>query len=96
MRIFLLTILLTCFVITPVFAKDVVVGVNGMVCDFCAQSLNKVFMKEPGVENLDISLGDKTVTIHLADGSDISDKKIRELINWAGYETASITRDYRP
>ncbi len=73
-------------------AKDITVNVNGMVCDFCAQSLEKVFLKEDGVQNLDISLKNKTVVIQLDDDADISDEKINELIEWAGYETAGIIR----
>lgn len=73
-------------------AKDITVSVNGMVCDFCAQSLNKVFLKEEGVKSLNISLENKTVIIHMDDEADITDEKITQLIEWAGYETAGITR----
>jgi copper chaperone CopZ len=73
-------------------AKDITVNVNGMVCDFCAQSLKKVFLKEDGVQGLDISLENKTVIIQLDEEAEISDEKINELIEWAGYETAGIVR----
>ena len=78
---------------TSAMAKDITVNVNGMVCDFCAQSLNKVFLKEDGVESLDISLENKTVVIHMAEDATITDEKINELIEWAGYENAGITRE---
>jgi copper chaperone CopZ len=89
---FFALILLALIVSTPLMAKQITAEVNGLVCDFCAQSLTKVFMKEPGVEKLDVSLENKTVTIHLNDNATITDEKINELISWGGYDVVKIQR----
>ena len=80
---------------TPVHAneKDVVAEVNGMVCDFCAQSLSKVFGKEDSVNDINVSLDTQTVTIDVKDGKTLRDEKIKELIEWGGYELVSIKRN---
>lgn len=89
---FILILTVSLFVSLPAMAKAITVNVNGMVCDFCAQSLEKVFLKEDGVASLDISLSDKTVIINMTDDANMTDEKIKELISWAGYETAGIER----
>ena len=66
--------------------------VNGMVCDFCAQSLTKVLMKNDAVESVDISLETQFVTIILKDGGEITDEEVDKAIYWAGYENVGITR----
>lgn len=96
MKKILLTLLLFPSLITPVMAQektdDIVVEVSGLVCDFCAQSLKKVFGKEDSVNNIDVSLDDQTVTIDTKEGQDISDEKIKELIEWGGYDLIKINR----
>jgi copper chaperone CopZ len=72
--------------------RDVLVTVNGMVCDFCAQSLKKVFGKEDGVTGLSVDLDNQLVIIDMEDGASISDEKIAELIDWGGYDLVSIER----
>ena len=74
-----------------VMAGDTVhVGVNGMVCDFCAQSLKKVFLKQGAVQKVDISLEDKLITLELKKGKAIDDATIKKLVVDAGYEVSSI------
>jgi len=78
------------FVPASAYAQ-VVVGVNGMVCDFCAQALNKVFLREDAVDRIDVSLDDKTVTIHYKDGAEpLSEEIIGTLIYEAGYNMDGI------
>jgi copper chaperone CopZ len=77
----------------PALAGTIVVDVNGMVCDFCAQSLKKIFGEQEAVENIDINLDDETVTIITHEEQDISDEKINELIYYAGYDVRAIRRE---
>ena len=72
--------------------KDIHVGVNGMVCDFCAQSLKKTFKKQAAVRDVDISLEDKLVTVHLKPGQTIDDATIKKTISDAGYAVTTIHR----
>ena len=41
------------------------INVNGMVCDFCAQSIEKVFMKRIEVKGINVNLEDQKVVIYL-------------------------------
>ncbi len=66
------------------------VYVNGLVCDFCAQSLEKVLRKDPAIHNVSIDLKTKTVVIYLSKGASLTDKKISQYINDAGYAVDSI------
>jgi copper chaperone CopZ len=68
------------------------VGVDGMVCDICAQSLIKIFKQEQGVDKIDISLEKKLMTITLKSGATLSDEAIRKHIDYAGYKVANIHR----
>ncbi len=68
------------------------IEVNGLVCDFCAQSIRKVFLKTGAVEEIDVNLKRKFVTVYLKKGKDLSDKKAVKLITDSGYATVSISR----
>jgi copper chaperone CopZ len=96
MKKLLVALMLLCLPFTSMAAEPkgqvIHVGVDGMVCDFCAQSLKKLFLKEEGVEALDVSLDDKLVTITMKPGGDIADDKINKLIDHAGYKATNIHR----
>lgn len=91
-------------IINPVFAAEKVpavkpaatqtihVGVNGMVCDFCAQSLKKVFGKQKGVEKVDISLEKKLITLTLTSDAKLDDTTITRLVTDSGYAVEKIHR----
>ncbi len=74
------------------FAKDVKVTVKGMVCAFCAQGVSMKIQRQDGVENVDVSLEKKLVTIHLKDGKDLPDEKIKSLLTDSGYDVEKIDR----
>lgn len=71
---------------------DITVAVNGMVCDFCAQSLMKVLERNDAVETVEISLEDKTIAIVLKEGGSMSDEELDKAVKSAGYNIASIDR----
>ena len=73
-------------------SKIIKVDVHGMVCDFCARALEKVFARQDKVNKIDVSLEDKLVKIYLKQGQDMSDDKVEELVNDAGYAMAGIRR----
>lgn len=66
------------------------VGVDGMVCDFCAQSLKKEFKKEKAVQDVAISLEDKMVTLTLKPQTKLDDAAIKKHIDYAGYKVTKI------
>ncbi len=73
--------------------KHVFVKINGLVCDFCARSMEKVFMKKDPVSGVKVDLSAKIVTIDLKEGSAFSDDDIRKGVTDAGYAVVSIERD---
>lgn len=74
-------------------APEATAIVDGMVCDFCAQGLKKVFMKEPMVKDVAIDLTTKEVRIILKPGETIDDGLINKKVDWAGYKVTGIKRD---
>ena len=95
--VFLLLILLT-FCIGSAYAKTIKIGVEGMVCDFCAQSIQIVFLKQAGVEKVDVNLDIGKVIVKMADvfqddEDGISDERIKQLFLDAGYSISKIERD---
>ena len=51
------------------------VATNGMVCDFCAQAIEKVFMKREEVQGIKVDLDNQKVVIYLKDNASIDDEK---------------------
>lgn len=72
--------------------EDIAIKVNGMVCDFCAQSVWKVMEDYDGVTHVDIDLDTGLVTVHMEAGKSLSDEKLDEAITYAGYDLVSIER----
>jgi hypothetical protein len=71
----------------------VVVDVLGVVCDFCATAMNKIFSKRDEVAAIYVDLDKKTLSLVINDGSDLSDQQIEKLAKQAGYRIAAIRRD---
>lgn len=85
------------FLIAPATAADKgcanpqsVAKVDGMVCDFCAQGLKKVLLKEANVESVDINLTTKEVVVTPKAGQTIEDATIKAKVDWAGYKFTGI------
>ena len=66
--------------------KTLIANVNGLVCDFCAQSIKKMLMKEPGVTDVKVDLSGKTVTVGLKAGGDLPEARLKGLLKDAGYD----------
>ena len=69
------------------------INVNGMVCDFCAQSIEKVFMKRIEVKGINVNLEHQKVVIYLEKETDIEDTTISTLFEDAGYTVETINRN---
>ena len=70
----------------------IVVKLRGLVCDFCAHALEKVFRKRKEVSRISVDLETKLLTLYLKKGQDLKDKKVRKLVEDAGYNTVAIQR----
>lgn len=69
------------------------VAVEGMVCDFCAQAIEKVFLKKDEVVGITVDLDNQNVLIALKEDTNISDDAVEELFINAGYNVAEINRE---
>jgi copper chaperone CopZ len=66
--------------------KQVVANVNGLVCDYCAQTIHQSLMKEPGVTDASVDLTAKTVTVSLKEGASLPEPRLKTLLKDAGYD----------
>lgn len=70
----------------------IVAKVNGLVCDFCAQALKKVFKKQDAVASLDVNMDKGEVSIILKPGKNLAEKTLKTLITDSGYSYVSSER----
>lgn len=74
--------------------EKVIVNVQGMVCDFCAQGLEKMFMKKKGVQSIRIDLEASQVILALEKKNTLDNHAIIELIRNNGINTVTINRSW--
>ncbi|MEK9657255.1 MAG: heavy metal-associated domain-containing protein [bacterium] len=72
--------------------KTVTSYVEGMVCDFCARGLEKVFAQHAAVASINVSLEEGTVSIKMKPNKTVSNEKITELIKNNGLSVRQIVR----
>ena len=58
-------------------ARTIEMNVNGLVCAFCAQGIEKTFKARPETEGVVVSLEHRLVAVKLKDDTDISDESLR-------------------
>jgi len=75
-----------------VAGKTIVADVDGIVCAFCVQGIQKIFKKSGKANEVVISLAQKKVFIAEKEGQTITDAEFSETIHHAGFKTISITR----
>ncbi len=73
--------------------KKINVFVNGLVCDFCARSIEKIFKKDDSVSDIEVNLEKMLITIYVNENKILNDKTIKKLINDSGYDVTEIYRD---
>jgi copper chaperone CopZ len=74
-------------------AKTIQIDVDGLVCAFCAQGIEKKMKAQPATDKVFVSLEKKLVAVSLKDGQDIADDKLRAEITDAGYVVKGIRRN---
>jgi copper chaperone CopZ len=73
-------------------AKTIRMEVNGLVCAFCAQGIEKKLRTMQPTQDVYVSLERKLVAVALKDGQDIPDASLKESLRDAGYEVVQIAR----
>ena len=69
------------------------ISVNGLVCDFCARSIEKLFSKKEEVKTINVNLEKMLITINLKKGKSLNDDLIKKVISDSGYDIKEIRRD---
>lgn len=77
-------------------AKTIEMDVNGLVCAFCAQGIEKTLKGFPATEAVFVSLEHRIVAVQLKDGTDIDDATLRKAITDSGYAIVAIRRTDQP
>ena len=72
--------------------EPIVADVLGVVCDFCALAMNKIFSKREEVAAIYVDLDTKALNLVLAPGASMSDQTIADLAVQAGYRIAGVRR----
>jgi copper chaperone CopZ len=83
-------------VATAAQAITIEMKVNGLVCAFCAQGIEKAFRRNPAVADVVVSLENRLVAVQTREGADIADPELRETLTDAGYDLKAIERTDTP
>ena len=87
------TIITLAFVLAalPSFAAtSIKATVNGMVCAFCAQGIEKRISNMPATKAIYVDLKKKTVVIEAKEGQQLDEKAITAEITDAGYDVVKL------
>ena len=88
-NIFIVTLL--AISLTPAFAvTSMKATVNGMVCAFCAQGIEKRISKMPSTKAVYVDLKKKTVVVEPKEGMSLDQKAIMEEVKDAGYDIVKV------
>ncbi len=71
------------------YSKEITV--NGMVCAFCSNSLEKKLKKEPAVDKIHVDLKTKKVSVKFKPGKSLSNKELKELITSSGFSVVAVS-----
>ena len=77
-------------------AATIEMTVNGLVCAFCAQGIEKKLKKFAATAEVVVNLEHHLVAVSLKGGQDIPDVDLRKALTDAGYTVKSIERTDTP
>ena len=81
---------------TGAAAGTIEMTVNGLVCGFCAQGIEKTLRRKPATADVFVSLENRLVAVSTAEGQDIPDEDLRKALTESGYELKAIARTATP
>jgi copper chaperone CopZ len=86
-----IALLLAAAAATPAWAAETVQAtVNGMVCAFCAQGIEKRIAKMPATKAVFVDLKQKIVAVEAREGQKLDEKAISAEIVEAGYDVVKL------
>ena len=76
-------------------AATIELTVNGLVCGFCAQGIEKTLRRNAATDDVFVSLENRLVAVATKPDADIPDDVLRRALQDAGYDVKAITRTDR-
>ena len=76
-------------------AETIEMKVNGLVCGFCAQGIDKTLRRNPATADVLVSLEKRLVAVETKAGQDIPDEQLESALRDSGYDVTEITRSNR-
>lgn len=70
--------------------QTITAQVNGMVCAFCAQGIEKKARALPQTEDVYVNLKQKLVAVQVKEGQELTTDTITALVKDAGYDVTKI------
>ena len=98
MKKLLLTALITSTLLSNVAfaAQTIKANVNGMVCAFCAQGIEKKMRALSQTKDVYVNLKQRLVAVEVKDGQTLSNDTVKDIVKNAGYEVTSIEMSEHP
>ncbi len=76
-------------------AATIELTVNGLVCGFCAQGIEKTLRRNAATDDVFVSLENRLVAVATKPDADIPDDILRKALKDAGYDVKAIARTQR-
>lgn len=90
-KLLLITVVLSTLFSPLAFSTQTIkANVNGMVCAFCAQGIEKKMRSLTQTQDVYVNLKQRIVAVELKDGQMLSNDKVKEIIKDAGYDVTAI------
>lgn len=75
--------------------RQIELTILGMSCPFCAYGVEQKLKRLEGVEDLEVKLKSGLATLTLAENADISNERLKKVVDDAGFEVAKIVRNFQ-
>jgi cation transport ATPase len=72
-------------------AQSLKAEVNGMVCAFCAQGIEKKLRALPQTQDVYVNLKQRIVAVEFREGQSITPQALKDLVKDAGYEVIAVS-----
>lgn len=76
---------------TEVTNPDVILQVNGLVCDLCSLNMEKHLKRIDAVDNVQVKLDEQKVLLTPHDDQTVTEDALREAVANAGFNTEEVT-----
>ena len=95
-KLFTVAIVLSLLSDVAFATQTIKANVNGMVCAFCAQGIEKKMRALSQTKDVYVNLKQRIVAVELKDGQTLSNDTVKDVIKNAGYDVTSIEISEHP